>query len=151
MDQGAALALDLPRAPEAPGIARRRLARSFGDALDERQLHTARLLTSELVTNALLHGAGSITLRADLDAARLLVEVIDEGDGIHPAPARRNPDDVGGYGLLIVDTESSRWGMGRGTTHVWFELERQRPSSALAAGPRPGPQAAEQPARRPRH
>jgi anti-sigma regulatory factor (Ser/Thr protein kinase) len=124
MDQGAALALELPRAPEAPGIARRRLARSFGDVLDKSQLHTARLLTSELVTNALIHGAGSITLRANLDADRLLVEVIDEGNGMDRAPASRDPDRVGGYGLLIVDSEASRWGTGQGTTHVWFELER---------------------------
>jgi anti-sigma regulatory factor (Ser/Thr protein kinase) len=126
MDEGAALALELPRAPDAPGIARRRLARSFGDALDPRQLQTARLLTSELVTNALLHGAGSITLRARLDADRLRVEVIDEGDGLDPAGPRRDSDGVGGYGLLIVDSEASRWGTSARTTHVWFELERWR-------------------------
>jgi anti-sigma regulatory factor (Ser/Thr protein kinase) len=124
MDQVFPLALELPRAPEAPGIARRQLARSFGDALKADQLQTVRLLTSELVTNALLHGAGSITLRASLDDHRLLVEVIDEGDGLDPTGApRRDADYVGGYGLHIVDSEASRWGIGRGTTHVWFELE----------------------------
>ena len=55
---------------------------SFGDALEERQLQTAKLLTSELVTNALLHGEGSITLLASLEEDRLLVEVIDEGHGL---------------------------------------------------------------------
>jgi anti-sigma regulatory factor (Ser/Thr protein kinase) len=124
MDQLDPLALELPRAPEAPRIARQQLARSFGDALKADQLQTVRLLTSELVTNALLHGAGSITLLASLNDHRLHVEVIDEGNGLDStAPTRRDPDHVGGYGLKIVDNEASRWGVGRGTTHVWFEVE----------------------------
>jgi len=124
MAASGALSLDLPRAPEAPGIARRRLARSFENALDEGQLQTATLLTSELVTNALLHGVGSITLLASLDADRLLVEVIDEGDGIEASHPRPERDRVGGYGLRIVDSQASRWGTRKGTTHVWFELAR---------------------------
>lgn len=124
MDQVDPLALELPRAPEAPGIARQQLARSFGAALEADQLQTVRLLTSELVTNALLHGAGNITLLASLHDHLLHVEVIDEGEGLdRTAPARRGPDYVGGYGLRIVDSEASRWGVRHGTTHVWFELE----------------------------
>jgi anti-sigma regulatory factor (Ser/Thr protein kinase) len=125
MDQVGPLAFELPRAPDAPGIARRQLARSFGDALNADQLQTVRLLTSELVTNALLHGAGSITLLASLVDHRLHVEVIDEGDGLgSTAPGRHDSDHVGGYGLRIVDSEASRWGIGHGTTPlVWFELE----------------------------
>ena len=124
MAASGALSLDLPRAPEAPGIARRRLARSFENALDEGQLQTATLLTSELVTNALLHGVGSITLLATLDDHRLLVEVIDEGHGIETSHPRPERDRVGGYGLRIVDSQASRWGTHKGTTHVWFELTR---------------------------
>jgi anti-sigma regulatory factor (Ser/Thr protein kinase) len=105
-------------------MARQRLARSFEDALDEHQLQTATLLTSELVTNALLHGEGSIVLRADVNQDRLLVEVVDQGAGVVRAAADRDPDRVGGYGLLIVDSEASRWGISEGTTHVWFELDR---------------------------
>ena len=125
MDQVVPLALELPRAPDAPGIARQQLARSFGDALKADQLQTVRLLTSELVTNAVLHGAGSITLRASLDDHRLHVEVIDEGGGLDSTPpARHDPDHVGGYGLQIIDSEASCWGIGHGTARVWFELER---------------------------
>jgi anti-sigma regulatory factor (Ser/Thr protein kinase) len=125
MDHAAPLALELPRVPEAPGIARRQLARSFGGVLEESQLHTARLLTSELVTNALLHGAGGITLHACLDDDRLLVEVIDEGTGVHATTrAERDSTGVGGWGLRIVDSEASRWGTRDAPTHVWFELAR---------------------------
>jgi anti-sigma regulatory factor (Ser/Thr protein kinase) len=123
MDRETLLALDLPRAPEAPGIARRRLVQSFGDALAATQLHTARLLTSELVTNALLHGAGSITLRASLEQDRLLVEVFDEGEGLGAARPRPDSAGVGGYGLRIVDRAASRWGTSPRDARVWFELE----------------------------
>lgn len=84
-------------------------------------------MVSELVTNALRHGHGGITLRACLDADRLLVEVIDDGSGFERDLRRRDFRDVGGWGLEIVEDASSRWGVHEGTTHVWFELERPGP------------------------
>ena len=30
---------------------------------------------------------------------------------------------MGGRGLMIVESLSSRWGVYEGTTHVWFELD----------------------------
>jgi anti-sigma regulatory factor (Ser/Thr protein kinase) len=35
--------------------------------------------------------------------------------------------DDGGRGLEIVDAYASAWGVGDGTTDVWFELRRRRP------------------------
>ena len=37
-----------------------------------------------------------------------------------------DPLEPGGYGLLLVDRMSSRWGIERsaGSTTVWFELDR---------------------------
>ncbi len=123
---GAPFEFVLPRSVNGPGIARRLLADWFGPALASRTLATARLLVSELVTNAVRHGRGRITLRAELFEDRLLVEVIDEGEGFEHE--LREPvleqTGAGGLGLSIVDAESSRWGIRRGTTHVWFELER---------------------------
>lgn len=115
----------LPRDVGAPGIARGQLARWFGAALAGRMLDTARLLTSELVTNAVLHGRGRIRLRAELSEDRLLVEVFDDGDGFNWKP--RGPDGEpgpGGWGLFLVEADSSRWGVGQEPTHVWFELDR---------------------------
>jgi hypothetical protein len=37
---------------------------------------------------------------------------------------KREVDQVGGWGLAIVDAETSRWGIDDGTAHVWFEIER---------------------------
>ena len=85
----------------------------FADELSDQELDTAELLVSELVTNAVIHGRGRITLRARLNGDRLLVEVIDEGSGLEAAVRERDFENprAGGRGLRIVDAASSRWGM----------------------------------------
>jgi anti-sigma regulatory factor (Ser/Thr protein kinase) len=127
------LEINLPHTVQAPGIARRSLVDWFGraPAVDASKLDAAKLLVSELVTNAVVHGLGEITLRATLDENRLLVEVIDQGLGFERTVRKQDFASVGGRGLAIVDAEASRWGIHDGTTHVWFELERP--------GPRLGP------------
>lgn len=119
--------LELPHGPEAPGIARRELARWYGASLELVQLYSLKLLTSELVTNAVLHGQGQIVLRSQLNDDRVLVEVLDEGGGFEHELRHRKFDELDGRGLEIVDAESSRWGIHEGSTHVWFELERPGP------------------------
>jgi anti-sigma regulatory factor (Ser/Thr protein kinase) len=123
---------ELPRAPNAPGEARRALTGWYATVLERDELYRAKLLASELVTNAILHGQGRIMLRSHIDEDRVVVEVMDEGTGFEHEVRRRDFEDVGGRGLAIVDSEASRWGIHEGTTHVWFELER--------SGPRLGPE-----------
>jgi anti-sigma regulatory factor (Ser/Thr protein kinase) len=122
--------IELSPEPGAGAQARRWLEDRYGPALGSGELNTAKLLTSELVNNAVVHGHGPITLRAALDENRLLIEVIDHGSGFERTLQKRDFVEVGGRGLEIVETASSRWGVHEGTTHVWFELER--------AGPRVG-------------
>ena len=129
------LELTLPRTREAPGTARRRVADWLTLQLEDAELHKAMLLTSELVTNAVMHGQGEIILRAYLDDDRVLVEVIDQGQGFERVLREEDFDRVGGHGLSIVDAESSRWGIHEGTTHVWFELERPGPRLGAANKP----------------
>lgn len=126
---GAPFECELASGVDAPRVARRLLTEWFAPTLADVTLARARLLVSELVTNAVTHGRGRITLRAQLSERRLLVEVIDEGggfqrearaDGFHTAAA-------GGWGLNVVDAESSRWGVGSDSSRVWFELERSGP------------------------
>ncbi len=121
------LEFELPRGPHAPARARRLIAELGASVLDRDELNRARLAVSELVTNAVVHGRGVISLRASLDRDRLLVEVIDEGSGFARVVHERSFDDLGGRGLDIVDSETSRWGLYEGTTHVWFEIERSGP------------------------
>ena len=130
-------AQQLPRSPQAPGIARRSVVGWFGRSLDNLELDTARLLTSELVANAVVHGQGAITLRGHLDSDRVLVEVVDEGNGFAREVRQHEFGDLHGRGLAIVDAEASRWGIHEGTTHVWFELERAGPRVGSEAKPAP--------------
>ena len=109
----------------APAMARRLIERSFADYLEPEELDRAKLAISELATNAVIHGQGEITLLADLNDTRLMVEVVDQGSGFEHVVGEQAFDSVGGRGLNIVDAESSRWGMHEGTTHVWFEIERR--------------------------
>jgi anti-sigma regulatory factor (Ser/Thr protein kinase) len=121
------LQVELPRARVAPGEARRALRDLCAHHVEADLLVDAELLVSELVTNALRHGQGDISLCAWVDDDRLVVEVIDEGSGFEHELRRHDFEQVGGWGLDIVDDISSRWGVHEGTTHVWFELERPGP------------------------
>jgi anti-sigma regulatory factor (Ser/Thr protein kinase) len=119
---------ELPRGADAPWLARRSLGDWYGATLRADEVHLAKLLTSELVTNAVLHGEGRITLSARLEDRRLLVEVADEGTGFEYTAGRRGFDHLRGRGLAIVDAESATWGIGDGLTQVWFELAVATPA-----------------------
>lgn len=127
--------LGLPRDSAAPRIARGALSTSFGAALRPDELDDAKLVVSELVSNALEHGVGQIHLVADLDEDRLRIEVVDEGTGFAHT-AREVPfNQTRGRGLLIVDTIAARWGIFEHTTHVWAEIERAGPRVGTEAEP----------------
>ena len=58
---------------------------------------------------------------------RLRVSVTDAGPGFEPdldAPPREQ--EMGGFGLVLVDRVSDRWGVIRNRPNVvWFELDRR--------------------------
>lgn len=82
------------------------------------------LLTSELVTNALVHGQGRIEVRLRLTRDRLVVEVADQG---HQLPRRMGlrEQDERGRGLQLVALLSHRWGARPALDGkvVWAELD----------------------------
>ncbi len=88
-------------------------------------IETVRLLTSELVTNALTHAREPLAIRAYPVGAGVRVEVGDGAEQAFPLPrtARRPLSD--GRGLEIVDAMASRWGWRRtqGGKVVWFEVD----------------------------
>lgn len=124
-----ALQTVLPRSPEAPARARAWVAEHVA-TLNAQQRQDAALLVSELVTNAVKHGTGTISFRIDVDAAGIRVEVADEGDvTVAPTPT---PGAHGGWGLRLVDTIADEWGVLEGSTRVWFRL-RHQPAGTGAA------------------
>jgi anti-sigma regulatory factor (Ser/Thr protein kinase) len=120
------LSINLPRDASISTVARRAAERHFDGALDRARLSELALIVSELATNAVVHGSGAITLKLHRDGEIARGEVIDEGGGFERAVRERGPDDMGGRGLMIVESLCSRWGIHEGTTHVWFELDTRR-------------------------
>ena len=122
--------LDLPPTADAPRRARRQLLDWLGSAASTPELQTAALPTSDLVTNALIHGEGKISVRAQLDQDRLLVEVIDEGHGFERAATEADFEELGGHGLRIVEAEASRWGSTRARPTCGSSSSGRVPASA---------------------
>lgn len=110
---------ELPRSPHSVATARR-LVDAHSTALDPQQRLDAALMVSELVTNAVRHGIGTISLRIDAEATALRIEVADEGNvEVAPSPT---PGAHGGWGLRIVEQLADDWGVLAGSTRVWFRL-----------------------------
>ncbi|WP_354643992.1 SpoIIE family protein phosphatase [Kitasatospora camelliae] len=83
----------------------------------------AELLTSELITNALVHAGAPIQLR--LFRNRLLTVEVSDVEPHEPRLRRARAEDEGGRGMHLVNELAHRWGS-RGTRDgkvVWFELE----------------------------
>jgi anti-sigma regulatory factor (Ser/Thr protein kinase) len=101
----------------------RDVVRDAVEGLDRDAVDRLLLCTSEVVTNAIEHGAPPIELTLASDGDVVRVEV---SDGSDDEPRRTEPATMAirGRGLLIVDKCSDRWGVARdshGKT-VWFEV-----------------------------
>ena len=116
------LTLELPHLQTAPRLARSAVSDRFAEELGRDRIETLCLVVSELVTNAVVHGRGAITLKIRVDGDRVYGEVVDEGSGFEREVRECGPDEFNGPGLTIVDALSRCWGIHEGTTHVWFEL-----------------------------
>lgn len=110
----------------------------FADVVDD-----AVVLTSELVTNAVVHAGTAADVRCLRYETAVRVEVADhyperevplQGRG----RAHRDPDHEGGRGLLLCAALASRWGVEYTAAgkHVWFQLDLpERPAGTRSAGP----------------
>jgi anti-sigma regulatory factor (Ser/Thr protein kinase) len=114
---------DMPLSVEAPCMARRVVGAvlagwGFGD---QDWLDGACVVVSELVTNAVRHGTGSLELGVQAHADRVIVSV---ADGSSVVPRHRSPDDAGGRGLAVIEALSVRWAVEdhEGGKRVWVEL-----------------------------
>ena len=125
--------LTLPGLPEHVRDARHFVARLTGAG--HANADAALLLTSELVTNAVLHSksglpGGTVDLAVATRAGCLLVSVTDNGSDTGLPKAGGDPGGEHGNGLLLVGSLADDWGYSSQSdrTVVWFRL-----------GARPGP------------
>lgn len=116
--------LDLPPVPASAAEARHFVARYCDAARLHRDVcDTAVLLTSELVTNAIVHGRTSSELQVSSPLGLLRVLVHDDNPTA-PERVRPGPDRRGGRGLILVEALASAWGFAPDAPgkSVWFEM-----------------------------
>nr|WP_245689429.1 SpoIIE family protein phosphatase [Streptomyces chattanoogensis] len=110
----------------------------YADIVDD-----AVVLTSELVTNAVVHAgtaADVLCLRTDGGVRISVADRYPERE-IPVRGARQamvHPDREGGRGLLLCGALAARWGVEytAAQKHVWFQLELpERPAGTRSAGP----------------
>lgn len=108
----------LPADLDAPGRSRRLIEEW---AAGHQRLHVIVLSVSEIVTNAVTHGAPAINLEVRFDTADSLVRVVVAHDGRVFDPKL----DGGHNGLSIVDRIVDRWGIEQhdDAVEVWFEVD----------------------------
>lgn len=123
------VSMELARSPDAARQARaalRALVGGGGATAPADELGDVLLATSELVTNALVHTPGPVSVRAWLEhrvAWRVEVE-----DCSSDPPVLRHPGSgsEGGRGMHVVQGITSRWGCDPvpNGKRLWFEIVR---------------------------
>ena len=120
--------LTIPGHPEQVSAARAFVARTLSAHRPGTDADTATLLTSEIVTNAIVHTksgveGGTVTIVVIGIPRGVLVEIIDSGSAGSPV-VKGDLYATDGHGLFLVQNLAAQWGYLRepaGTT-VWFHL-----------------------------
>ncbi|MCD7442379.1 PAS domain S-box protein [Streptomyces lincolnensis] len=119
----ASVTTDLRACPESVPEGRAFLSKALTSWDCDQKADDTCLLVSELLTNAVQHTQGPITLHACRTAAELTVEVSD-GSPHLPEPRRADDDEESGRGLNLVRLLADDWGVrptDQGKT-TWFTL-----------------------------
>ena len=109
---------------QAPRRARQFLRKARCPEHNASVLDEAVLLLSELVTNAMKHGAPPITTEVACNGTSGMQVRVSDGDPTAPTARHAGPEDQSGRGVGLVDMLSDGWGVDptpNGKT-VWFRL-----------------------------
>ena len=120
--------LDVNPEPASVGLARGFVADVLSQADDDTR-DVALLLTSELVTNAILHARTPVQVGVLLDDERVLICVGDRMEAsAELVPSGHSRTRPGGRGLALVADLSSTWGTQSylGGKTMWFVLSTPR-------------------------
>ncbi|GAA3484505.1 SpoIIE family protein phosphatase [Streptomyces yanii] len=132
---------DLPSEPTVVRTARHMAARQLSEWGLEHLVPDTELIVSELVTNAIRHGAGPIRLRL-IQHQVLTCEVFD-GGSCYPRLRHARIVDENGRGLFMVARLSRRWGFRSATGGKLVWVEQDLPAAPSHAHDPCLPQAAE--------
>ncbi|MFJ2257725.1 ATP-binding protein [Streptomyces sp. NPDC087844] len=126
--------LHLTNDPRAARIARQTIRTVLvGYGYASELADTAELLTSELVSNAVKHSDGPVTVRLRTRDGVVRIGVMDNHPEL-PGPLPCTPDQDFGRGLFLVEALADTWGRYHlparsrtaGWKVVWFELAAVR-------------------------
>jgi anti-sigma regulatory factor (Ser/Thr protein kinase) len=144
MMAGAAVlgSLVIPGCPEHVSEARAFVAKVLGD--QGPIIDVAVLLTSEIVTNAVMHSnsscaGGTVRLMMIEIGDGIRVEVTDDGSDLSAPVVKGDAYASDGHGLFLVQSLAHQWGYVRdeaGTT-VWFWLDPAVRCTSAASGSAP--------------
>ena len=95
---------------DAPHLARRYARAQCAGHAAPALVEDLELVVSELVTNAMRHGRGEITMHLEVAPDRVVVGVQDQGDG-QPVPRQPDTTDSNGRGLALVALLATEWGV----------------------------------------
>ncbi|HSP39094.1 MAG TPA: ATP-binding protein [Frankiaceae bacterium] len=98
---------------------------ALADCRGEDARDTAELLTSELVTNALLHAGTDLTVHVEQPKGSENIRIaVDDGSDTAPCLGQPDPFALGGRGLPLVAMLAARWGWDPLPTgkRIWFEV-----------------------------
>ena len=111
-----------PPEPTSVTSARHFVASSLeADGCPRATVETAKLLVSELASNAVLHARSPFEVSVSQHDHSLTIAVMDDSD-VPPAP--RPVSEAGGRGLRLVDALANEWGVRarEGGKAVYFRL-----------------------------
>ena len=124
----------LPDTTRSPQLARRSVEQFSHEERLSGVGSTLALIVSELVTNAVVHGATPIELRLNHSDGVVTIEVSDRRAGPQPQLRAADRSAPGGKGLGIVAALAREWGVRTTATGkvVWAHVRVGAPHRQLA-------------------
>ncbi|MEU6775034.1 SpoIIE family protein phosphatase [Streptomyces sp. NPDC046759] len=119
---------EVPADPQAVHEARDNAARQLAAWGLECIAFTTELIVSELVTNAITHACGPISLR--LIHERALICEVSDASNTSPHLRRAHSTDEGGRGLFLIAQVAQRWGTRYTATGKTIWTEQALPGDA---------------------
>ncbi|MFF3816006.1 ATP-binding protein [Streptomyces bluensis] len=106
----------------------------MGVPMDDETADAIRLVVSELITNAVVHGKGPVTVALYHQPGRLVIDVLDDNPSA-PHTSCAQSDDESGRGLALVGLLASRYawepsGYGK---RIWAEIALPMAAPAVRA------------------
>lgn len=118
---------ELAADPSAARAARGTVAAVLGTVLDADTLDRALLCTSEVVTNAIEHGAPPFGLRIEHEHDKAVRILVHDASPTLPSLVEADQHAVRGRGIYIVDRCADRWGIepdpASGGKAVWLQFD----------------------------